>query len=325
MPIALDSPNLAGKYQGALVGAAVGDALGAPFEGRPYVDPDDLERLTREPGPLRYTDDTHMTIGMAESLLAREGFDGPHMARVFAAGFSEEPWRGYGPGPPQVFRLIGQGVAWDQAGRSLFGGGGSVGNGAAMRVAPAALLAFPDMDETCSVARKTAVITHTHALGIEGAVLQACAVGLALDRDPTAPLDTWTFVEALDEHLTSPSFERTLRCLKELLEDDDRPDRDTVVDALGNGVEALRSVPTAIYAFLRNRESYRATVTYAIGLGGDTDTIACMAGAITGAYLGIDAIPERWRHSVEDSARLQALADGLLSLARVRSGRTAHP
>ena len=316
MPITLDSPNLAEKFRGALVGAAVGDALGAQFEGRPYVDLDDIGRLTKEPGALRYTDDTHMTIGMAESLVERGGFDGPHMAGVFARNFASEPWRGYGHGPPQVFRLIGQGVAWDQAGRSLFGGGGSFGNGAAMRVAPAALMAFPKMDRTCSLARKTAVITHTHELGIEGAVLQACAVGLALQRDPTAPLDTSMFLQQLNEYPTSPSFERTVWRLSELLERGGPPDRGTVVAELGNGVEALRSVPTAIYAFLRNNESYEAAVTYAIGLGGDTDTIACMAGAIAGAYLGIDAIPERWRGLVEDSARLQELADGLLHLAR---------
>jgi len=132
--------QLQAKFRGALLGVAVGDALGAPFEGAGTVRRRDLERLEREPGPLRYTDDTHMTIGMAESLVERRGFDGAHMVAVFARNFAAEPWRGYGAGPPQVFRLIERGVPWDQAGRALFGGSGSFGNGAAMRVAPAALL-----------------------------------------------------------------------------------------------------------------------------------------------------------------------------------------
>ena len=74
------SPDLSQKFRGALVGAAVGDALGASFEGMEVVEWSALEPLEREPGPLRYTDDTHMTIGMAQSLVEREGFDGAHIA-----------------------------------------------------------------------------------------------------------------------------------------------------------------------------------------------------------------------------------------------------
>jgi poly(ADP-ribose) glycohydrolase ARH3 len=115
--------GLGEMFRGALIGAAVGDALGAAFEGLPSVKPAELAQLEQEPGPLRYTDDTHMTLGMAQSLVERGGFDGPHMAGTFARNFEEEPWRGYGPGPPRVFRMLRQGVPWDQAGRALFGGG----------------------------------------------------------------------------------------------------------------------------------------------------------------------------------------------------------
>jgi len=59
---------------------------------------------------------------------------------------------------------------------------------------------------------------------------------------------------------------------------------------LGNGTEALRSVPAALYCFLRQTRSYKDTVIYAISLGGDTDTIAAMAGAISGAYIGVEAM-----------------------------------
>ena len=89
-----------------------------------------------------------------------------------------------------------------------------------------------------------------------------------------------------------------------------------MVALLGNGVEAHESVPTAIYTFLRYPDSFADVVGYAISLGGDTDTIASMAGAVSGAYLGLDAIPEAWRENVEGSARLQELADSLHVLAR---------
>ena len=129
-------PDLAGKFRGALIGTAVGDALGARFEGARRVKPSKLERLEQDPGPLRYTDDTHMTLGMAQSLVERRGFDGARMAALFAQNFTDEPWRGYGPGPPRVFRLLKKGTPWDQAGRTLFGGSGSYGNGAAMPGGP---------------------------------------------------------------------------------------------------------------------------------------------------------------------------------------------
>ena len=305
------------KFRGALVGAAVGDALGARFEGMASVGQADLGRLTEEPGPLRYTDDTHMTLGMAESLVERKGFDGHHMAGLFARNFKAEPWRGYGPGPPQVFHLLGQGEPWDEASRGLFGGRGSFGNGGAMRVAPAALFAFDDMEAVESLSRKTALITHSHELGIEGAALQACAIALALQRSvATGGIDPAAFVNELRAYVRAPEYLKKLERVGQLLALGGPSHRGEVVAQLGNGIEAFESVPTAICAFLGTPDSFAGVVTYAISLGGDTDTIACMAGAIAGAYLGLESIPVQWRTRVEDSARLQELADSLLALAQ---------
>ena len=264
---------------------------------------------------MRYTDDTHMTIGMAESLVDRGRFDGAHMAQVFARNFNQEPWRGYGPGPPQVFRLLSQRVPWDRAGRTLFGGRGSFGNGAAMRVAPAALFAFREMEEVVSLASKTALITHTHELGVEGAVVQACAVAMALQTAAAGPPDSRAFLDGLLGHVTSGVYQEKLEAAGRLLDAGRPPDRETVVSQLGNGIGAFESVPTAVYAFLRTPRSFEAVVTYAIGLGGDTDTIGCMAGAIAGACLGADGVPRRWREGVENAARLEELADSLFDVA----------
>ncbi|MEX0791209.1 MAG: ADP-ribosylglycohydrolase family protein, partial [Actinomycetota bacterium] len=98
--------RLISRVRGALLGAAVGDALGAPFEGAHTVSPAGLARLKQDPGPLRYTDDTATTIAVAESLIQCNGFDGPMMAKRLAAGYFAEPWRGYGESAPQVFRML---------------------------------------------------------------------------------------------------------------------------------------------------------------------------------------------------------------------------
>jgi ADP-ribosylglycohydrolase len=112
----MDRQHLRSKFRGTLLGVAVGDALGAPFEGAPTIAQTDLARLVQDPGPLRYTDDTHLTLGLAQSLIDRPWFDGAHLAQTFAHNFAAEPWRGHGAGPPQIFRLIEQGVPWQEAG-----------------------------------------------------------------------------------------------------------------------------------------------------------------------------------------------------------------
>ncbi len=103
-------------FHGTLLGVAIGDALGAPFEGQLLNDWLSLLQRQQELVPRQYTDNTHMTIGMAESLVAKGGFDGADMVTVWARQFAEKPWRGYGAGPPQIFRLIDRGMAWNHAG-----------------------------------------------------------------------------------------------------------------------------------------------------------------------------------------------------------------
>ena len=88
------------KFLGCLTGTAIGDALGARREGRGMSRREDIVSLAEKLEQLIYTDDTHMTIGIAESLIENEGFDGEHMAQTFIKNYDAEPWRGYGPGPP---------------------------------------------------------------------------------------------------------------------------------------------------------------------------------------------------------------------------------
>ncbi len=308
----MEQERLRDRFRGAMLGVAVGDALGAPFEGMGMVSPADLERLEAEPGPLRYTDDTHMTLGMAESLLERRGFDGGHMAMTFARNYQREPWRGYGAGPPQVFQLLAQGVPWNEAGGLLFSGTGSFGNGAAMRVTPTALAYYHHPQSVASVAAQSALITHAHELGIEGAILQACTVAYLLQWDPCATFTPSALLELLDGVVPSPDFRYKMERIQVLLPD---APLDEVVEELGNGIAAHEAVPAALYTFLRNPDSFSRAVLYAISLGGDTDTIASMTGALSGACLGEAAIPIVWREEVEGASRLRELADALLELA----------
>ena len=105
----INSDQIRKKFLGSLLGAALGDAIGSSREGHSMADESEIAAMLPWSQPLRYTDDTHMTIGVAESLVECGGLDGAHMAQRFVENYEREPWRGYGPGPPHIFRLIKKG------------------------------------------------------------------------------------------------------------------------------------------------------------------------------------------------------------------------
>jgi len=272
---------------------------------------EEIESLAERLEQLAYTDDTHMTIGVAESLIESKGFDGEHMTQTFIKNYEVEPWRGYGPGPPRIFRMIKNGEPWDSAAGNFYKGG-SFGNGSAMRVAPIGLLYSQNQETLREVAYKSSSITHSHELGKEGAALQAYAVALALNTHSDEEIDREAFILKLQDFAQNQLYKEKIGNTKELLGEQDRA---KVIAVLGNGIEAPRSVPTAIYSFLKQPRSYEDCVIYAVSLGGDADTIASMAGAISGAYLGIKAIPEKWRVKLENRAYIEVLAESLYQIA----------
>jgi len=291
------------KFVGCMIGSAIGDALGASFEGL-WINRLNIEEFSLDG---RWTDDTHMMIGVAESLIANKGFNGEHMTWTFIKNWEKEPWRGYGPGPPKVFRMIKSGVAWNEAAKQLYGGMGSFGNGAAMRVAPIGLLYYDDTEKLREVAYKSAEITHTHALGKEGAAIQAYAVALAVqtERDNLNPEE---FLEKIANFTENSVYRKKLEKARLLLKKDNKKE---VIKMLGNTVEAFNSVPTAIYCFAKNHQSYAKAVLYAVSLGGDTDTLGAMTGAIAGAYHGIENIPNIWIKKLENKEHINMLAKEL--------------
>ena len=98
-------------WRGALLGTALGDAVGAPFEGWPTVDARAVRRWIDDEAPLAWTDDTAMTLGLARSLVAHDGLaDLQHLGDTFASAFRAEPWRGYGAGPPRIFAAAERGT-----------------------------------------------------------------------------------------------------------------------------------------------------------------------------------------------------------------------
>jgi poly(ADP-ribose) glycohydrolase ARH3 len=278
--------RLRSKFAGSLVGTGVGDSLGA--------------------GGKSYTDDTAMMIGVAESLIGKGRFDAEHMVQVFVRNYDAELWRGYGPGPPNIFKMIKSGLSRKATAERMYPGG-SYGNGSAMRVAPIGLLYYDDSTKLKEISCQSSQITHTHPLGMEGAALQAYAVALATRTEPER-LNERNFLQKLSDLAQADVYQSRLKSIEMLL--GEVAGKQEVIEELGNTVEAFNSVPISIYSFLANC-GFRATLDYALSLGGDRDTIAAMAGAIAGACYGIEDIPEEWKDGLENREYIEGLAERL--------------
>lgn len=310
----LDPPVLRDRYRGCLLGLAVGDALGGLFEAQPADAirarfPTVEELIAYPQRDLWYTDDTQMMIGVAEALIEAGGIVEEVLCRRFVENYV--PSRGYGRGARAVLESMESGEDYVAAAESYFPGG-SFGNGAAMRVAPVGLLFHDDPARLWDEGRRSALPTHRHQLGVEGAQLLALAVAESLTA---TEFDRHRFFAALIGRCESAEYRAKLLAAEGV-------EGSAELASLGNGIEALESMPTAIASFAFAPHSFAETIGNVIFLGGDTDTLAAMAGAVSGAFLGAGAIPARLLALLENGPQgrrhIERLADRLWELSAER-------
>ncbi|XP_060531177.1 ADP-ribosylhydrolase ARH3-like [Cylas formicarius] len=337
---------LKGKFRGAMLGSLLGDCLGAPFESQEFISKVILQRyLDKLEDPefkspfKKYTDDTAMMKSVAKFLVEKPDGDYRYIAKLFVEEFFQSPGRGYGQNVVNVFRKLKNSKYEDifKPAQKQFGGLGSYGNGGAMRIAPIALFYHSDYENMVRVASESTKITHSNVLGINGAILQCLAIHQSLLIDPTkGSVDSKQFLDNLSEKIKvveddfqdddnefATAYQEKLQRIMSLLDKEHSDDLDDmVILTLGNGISAYESVPTAIYCFLRAQKMipnidtsniFRRTIQYAISLGGDTDTIACMAGAIAGAYLGQPSINESILKHCERYEEIIEMSDNLFN------------
>jgi ADP-ribosylglycohydrolase len=159
----------------SLIGLSVGDAFGETFFTRKDAILEMVRARRPAPGPWPWTDDTAMAISIVEELAQRSSIDPDGLAERFARRHALEPLRGYGAGAHDLLSRIWRGESWRDASRRLFGGAGSFGNGAAMRVAPLGAFFADDLDGVVVQAARSAEVTHAHEEGIAGAIAVAVA------------------------------------------------------------------------------------------------------------------------------------------------------
>ena len=243
-----------------MLGAMIGDMIGAPYEFDRGGKTKDFPLFGKG---TEFTDDTVMTAAVAEALLISKGQPEDTIKsylitamRIWGAKY---PNAGYG----------GRFMGWLHS--STPKPYGSYGNGSAMRVSSVGWL-YEDLGETAQMARLTAEVTHNHPEGIKGA--EATAVAIYLARTGHRKDVIKEFIEE------NYGYDLSRTC------DEIRP-------TYFHDESCQRTVPEAITAFLEG-EDFEDVIRTAVSLGGDCDTLTCIAGSIAEAYYGIpDEIAEK--------------------------------
>lgn len=296
------------RRAGVIIGGFLGDAAGAPFEGRRSrpLALEQLPELKLWPGFVgpagSYTDDTELAIGILEELAERGRIDESALVSRWTATIDSR--RGYGHGFLKLYGLWREGMDWEQAATAIFRDG-SYGNGGAMRVHPLGAYYADDEQSLVMAVEQATRVSHGHPLGLDGARVQAAAVAAACRGEKAEEI-----VAAARKAAQTKAFAKKLGALEGLLER--AADPIEAVFILGNSVAALDSVPTALYCALAT-ESVVEAARYAICCAGDTDTIAAMAGAVNGGRYGLGALPDGLMAELEEGPRGR---DYVLALCR---------
>jgi ADP-ribosylglycohydrolase len=283
-----------GRALEALQGLSCGDAFGECFFQAEHRAPAFRAARTLPPAPWRFTDDTLMAVSVCASLERHGGIDPQWLAGSFA--LHHDPERGYGPAMNGLLlRLHALGAEnWFEEAQALFEGQGSMGNGAAMRVAPVGAYFAHDLHQVMEQATLSAIATHCHPEALAGAVAVATATALAWqDRANPSVMTAEEFLERVSEHIPAgPIRECVLRSK-------DFPAETSPLEAaltIGNGAHGLArdTVPFALWCAARSLGNYEEALWGAVDGGGDVDTNCAIVGGIVTMRVGADAIPPEW-------------------------------
>lgn len=309
--------DLASALSGCLLGQALGDALGFVVEARPPAEAREyVGRCLRagRAGALshpdfpfgQYSDDTQLARELLVSVVEARGWSADRFAARIAQLFATGRDVGAGPGTRAAALRLHAGEHWTRAGTPA----PYAGNGSAMRVLPVGVLFRADLVRVAAVASEQSRVTHLDPRCEAGAIAVATAAALASRH---GPLDPGAFIRRVADAAESVdgSVGDAIRLLEEWMALTPPTAAQRLHDArldpafaggAWQGISAFvtPSVVWSLYAFLHAPDDYWTTVCTAIEAGGDTDTMAAIAGGIAGARLGPAALPARLVEQMTD-------------------------
>jgi ADP-ribosylglycohydrolase len=308
---------------GALYGLAIGDALGMPTQmmsregiAARFGSITDFEPAARD-HPIaagmaagRVTDDTEQALLLARLLVEGRGHVDPRrFAAELVAWEDDMRVRGsldlLGPSTKRAVQAVLGGEPVDQAGR--FG----TTNGAAMRVTPVGIVARPG-PALIDLVVEASFVSHNTGTALAGAAAVAAAVSAGIDG--IAPLPA--ALDAAEQGARRGHWVAGADVAKRIVWARSLGSLDDIYELVGTSLATQESVPAAFGILALYAGDPWGAVCAAASLGGDSDTIAAMVGAIAGATHGIDAFPARARAKIErvNHLGLGAVSDRLLAL-----------
>lgn len=305
------------------MGVCLGDALGKAFETMNWQNPallnwDGHSFLPSEFHKLaanQYTDDSHMSIALAKSLISQKTFNPADVANNYLKWYIGPNFVGAGQTTKRALERLKNGATWYDSGEL-----GALGNGSSMRCSPLSIWFKNDISKLIKAAKLDAIITHDSHEAIQGSIAVSVAVWLLLNGstkedllkelkqflEPSRVLDNINLISSnklIADTLKKKDYDRTL----------DRKGGNRIISQLflGAGYTCIEVVAAALYVFLATN-SVEEALELAIRSGADTDTRASIVGAFCGAYY--DELPKSYVDQIENKDYILELDKKLYSL-----------
>lgn len=306
------------RFLGALLGLAVGDAVGTTVEFRP---PGTFQPVTDMVGggPFglaagQWTDDTSMALCLAESLIERRDFDPADQMRRYVRWWRE----GHLSSTGHCFDIGGTVAAalqtFERTGEPFSGSTDprSAGNGSLMRLAPVVLYFASDPVGAIEHAGESSRTTHGAATCVDACRYFAGLLVGALQGRSRA--------ELLSDHFAPvPGYWAEHPLVPEIAEIAAGSFKEREPPQIEGTGYVVRSLEAALWAFHRS-ENFRDGCLLAVNLGDDADTTAAVYGQLAGAYYGASGIPGEWRRAVSMAREIEAFAVELHQLGDPKRG-----
>lgn len=298
------------KFQGVILGAAVGDALTAPVQ---FLSHDEIREQYLEVRemlgggwlhlrPGQFSDDTQMMLCVLESILEEGTFEVDRAVGKLLQWYKTKP-KGIGKTTGASFKRLIKGENWRTASQKVYSKGphSSAGNGALLRSLPIALRYSSDFASLVTHSSDSAMITHADPIATSGVVLLNLMISQLIhndEKDPRAPCIEYLFGKK--NNLWKNIFDEI-----DFLGEEDLIASGFVVD----------TVQSALWCFLKTGSMEEAVIA-AVNRGEDVYALAGVTGALAGAYYGLEGIPPRWLDVLEHREAITALAKRIYLLIR---------
>lgn len=313
------------KFRGCIVGTALGDAVGflvekqMPETCRNYIADAYMtgaivgrsrkHRNSPETTFGQFSDDTQLSRELMLSLVSCGKWDAEDYAARISAIFREDRIVGSGKSTREAAARLAAGVPWDKAGTPS----PAAGNGTAMRAAPIGVFYRTDYEMVALAAMEQSIITHSDPRCIDGSVLIAMAAAIAANNSDVYDNKYMFLEELITQTRKSICSQDTMNGLSVLVECIDDP-YDVAVQKIA-ALDLERDAQTwkwiapyvtttalwSLWSFLNSMNNYEQAMINAIVCGGDVDSTAAITGALSGTWLGVNAIPSRYLDLLHDA------------------------